>query len=156
MIKAFTSSYYRDFGWNNIVRNLKKANRSYTKVGLPENGVTAGRLTMPELVNVGHINEFGLNKGGVARPFIKGVVDSNTNAVHELQFSGARRLLGGLPLRAALAYIGSGVEKIIKKNIITKQFTPNKPKTIAKKGFDYPLVETKQLLNSIQHKETVV
>lgn len=146
-----------DRGWNKISRELRSSSKSYTKVGLPANGKTSGRYSMSELIDVGYHNEFGAPRAKVPeRSFIRTAIDENAQEIAATQFSVVRAITGGqMTILGGLEKIGAVATLMIKNKIKNGPFVGNKPSTVKKKGFDWPLVETTQLHNSIQHEEVI-
>lgn len=52
----------------------------------------------------------------------------------------------------ALDAVGFGIEGQLKQSIIQTNSPPLKPATIARKGFDKPLIDTGHMLNSTDHE----
>ena len=146
-----------DYGWERIMAACVEASQSYTKVGLPADGKTTGRHDMPTLIEIGMANELGVEDQNLpSRPFMRQAFDKNEGQIIFLQQDGWDNVvLGQETVRGALRRIGSEVESMIKEEIMGQDFkdlseVTKEHKTLNK---DMILIETGQLLDSIQHKE---
>lgn len=148
-------SVLRDRGWNQTVRELKALDGAVTIIGLPRNGTTSGRHSMNELIDVGAYNEFGSPKTNLPeRSFIRSTVDEGRVRIRKMQTMAVNRMfLPGASVRVELFKIGEAVKRMIQAKIVSGRFAPLSPKTVARKGHGLPLIETEQLVRSIQHKE---
>lgn len=146
-----------DRGWDRIISQLREAGHSYTKVGLPEGGKTSGRHQMPELVVVGVTNEFGSPELKIPeRPFMRETADNNQERISILQLRALKSVVDGFKtVRQALYGIGEEVKEMIVDKIRSGPWIKNAPRTIKKKGRDEPLIDTGQMINSIQHVEII-
>jgi len=144
----------RDRGWKRAMSNLGKLNEVVTIVGLPFNGKTTGGRTMSEVIKIGIQHEFGDPRLGLPRrSFVRATVDENQREIFSLQRSVVRRVLvPGFSARREMGHIGRSVKNMIKAKIMSGRFAPLRPATIRKKGHSRPLIETKQLFKTIQHK----
>jgi len=61
-------------------------------------------------------------------------------------------MAGKMTMGQALDEIGKLVGELMKKRILGRIPPPNAPLTIARKGFDHPLIETTQMINDIKHR----
>jgi hypothetical protein len=146
-----------DRGWNRIIEQLREAGHSFTKVGLPEGGKTAGRHQMNELVVVGVTNEFGSPELKIPeRPFMRETADNNREKITMLQLGALKSVVDGFKtVRQALYGIGEEVKEMIVDKIRSGPWHKNAFRTIQKKGRDEPLIDTSQMINSIQHTEVI-
>jgi hypothetical protein len=144
-----------DRGWDSIIADMRDLGQSYTKVGLPNDGTTKGRYDMAALIEVGAANEFG--HGVPERPFMRNTFDENKQNIVRMQKEACEKVIdkSSTPGKA-LFEIGEEVVEMIKQKIMNGPFTENAKSTKARKGDLPPLIETMQLLNSIQHKEVFV
>jgi len=153
-VRVTTKVVVIDRGWNQIRLQLRLMNGAFTKVGLPEGGKTSGKHSMSELISVGAINEFGDGNKIPARSFIRSATDENRALIQRLQRVAVGQILSlRVPALVTIGRIGEKVEKMIKAKIRSGAFIRNAPSTVQKKGFDKPLIETSQMVESIQHKE---
>jgi hypothetical protein len=112
--------------------------------GSYENGET--------VVNVATYNEFG-TPDIPERSFLRTTIQAN-RAKYKREFEKAylEAIRGGMNLRASAAFIGNVARDDIKQKIVDIKDPKNAPRTIAKKGFDDPLIETRKLWASIKWK----
>jgi len=156
-----------DRGWNRIIREVRKADNSYTKVGLPQEGeVKEGTKTgsgnepiiqMSELVTVGAVQEFGAPKKNIpARPFIRTTYDENREKINNLVLNEYEKIVDGSSnVKRSLGLIGEWLKAKTQAKIRAIRTPPNAPTTIAKKGSSNPLIDTGQMVQSIQHVEVI-
>lgn len=145
-----------DHGWRQIVQELKEAGYAYSKVGFPEEGKTPGRHSMSKLIEVAAGNEFG-NEKVPERSFMRTAVDENMERISSLQEEAIRKVSGlQATARSALFELGEEVEEIVRQKVLSGDSSWPKLSdfTIKRKnGDDTMLIETGQMIDSIQHKE---
>ena len=112
--------------------------------GSYENGET--------VVNVATYNEYG-TPDIPERSFLRSTIAAN-RAKYKKEFEKAylEAIRGGMNLRASAAFIGNVARDDIKQKITDIKEPPNAASTVAKKGFDDPLIETRKLWASIKWK----
>ncbi len=158
MAKQVSSSTVKviDRGWDGIIRDLREIGNSYAKVGLPADGKTSGRKSMPDLIEVGFAHEFGFTPKNIPeRSFMRTSFDQKSEEIAAKQQIAVDKVREGFASpRVALTELADEGVEIIKDKIRTED--PSWPKlkkqTTDKKGHDKMLVETQQMLNSMQHK----
>lgn len=145
-----------DKGWDGIVRDLREIGNSYAKVGLPADGSTRGRKSMSELIDVGFTHEFGYDPRNIPeRSFMRTSFDQKSEFIAAKQQEAIDKVREGLATpRAALAELADEGVEIIKEKINTEDPSWDKLSdvTVAKKGTSKMLVETGQMINSMQSK----
>jgi len=152
-----------DKGWRRIKKELRKLDKSFTKVGLPQEGAVAspqrkgsGKESfkeMSELVIVGASNEFG-TKRIPERSFLRSATDENIRSVENVKDKEYSKLLSGTTTyKKALGRVGEFLTGKVKKKIRDLKMPVNAPTTIARKKSANPLVDTGQMVQSIQHIE---
>jgi len=147
----------KDKGYKQVKINLDNIHRARTKVGLPQEGtIKAGEVkSMLDLVRIGAIQEFGAPKRNIPqRSFVRSTFDnrkSNLLSICQSQYKNV--VLGKLPAKKALGIIGEYLTNETKMAIKNRIPPPNAPMTIAQKGSDVPLIDTAQMIQSIQHVE---
>ena len=143
-----------DLGWGKIKSELRRLSRAKVKVGLPEGGTTSGRYDMDKLANVAAENEFGNSGANLpARPFMRSSFDENINEIKRKSLNAVHSISGAvMTAKEGLDDIGDAVASTIKKKILSGEFAPLSAKTTKRKGHDTILIETGQLISSIQHK----
>lgn len=151
-----------DHGFIGIVKEIGKMKGSFTKVGLPEGGKLAessdGEITqMSDLITVGAVHEFGApNRLIPERSFIRSATDENREKIKKMQQIEIARITGGKSTaKESLQRMGTVMQGLIQRKIRSGEFTPLSPITIQKKGSSRPLIDTGQMLQSIQHMEVI-
>lgn len=155
-----------DHGWLRIQRELKLAKKSFVKVGFPENGeAKSGNkkgsghepLEMGDIVTVASVHEFGApNKNIPVRSFMRSSYDENReeiNRVIEKSYDGI--LAGKETVYWSLQKIGVWFTAKVQKKIRDLREPPNAPSTIARKGSSNPLIDTGQMIQSVQHEVVI-
>lgn len=157
-----------DKGYKNICQEVRNLNTSYTKVGFPEDGTVqparkkgSGHEAfsgMSEIAYIASIMEYG-NDSPVPippRPFMKMAFDKNRQELRTVREKYLKSVLDNrMTAQRALGLIGEWFAGTIKRTIRDGKFEANAPYTIAKKGSDKPLIDTGQMLNSVQHVEVM-
>ena len=155
-----------DRGWKRIKRELKKAESAFTKVGLPMDGtVKEGTkegsdrdpVSLSELITVGAVHEFGAPKKNIPkRPFLRVAFKKNRSGIKRMSKMEYKAVVAGTrTTRVALGRIGEWMTDQTKATI--RQMTKPKLKaaTVDRKGSSALLIDTGQLIQSIQHVETM-
>lgn len=143
----------KDMGFKKFVSDISKLKKKpFVKFGIlasigSKKKKNSKKLTVLE---VGVYNEFGTNRIP-SRPFIRTTYDENK----EKYFLRLKTIMSeSLNANGALEMVGleavSDTKNLIKKT--HGSWAPNSPATIRRKKSDKPLIDTGQLLNSIQHK----
>lgn len=154
-----------DRGWKRIKRNLQ-IRTAETKVGLPQDGTVAPPKLirtnqipvsdMSDLVMVAAANEYG-TKRIPARSFLRTATDESKEVIIRLQkkmlsdiFEGKRTVKQGL------AVLGEYLTGQVRKKIVAIRTPVNAPSTLVRKfPKTNPLIDKGQLVQSIQHEETI-
>ena len=158
-----------DRGWRRIVEEMRQLSRSYTKVGLPENGNVAaptnlgdalerGRapvVEMSELVIIGAVHEYGSRRVPM-RSFLRSATDENRVRIEQLKGTMVDKIYtDSASVRQALSVVGEFLTTKVKAKIVAIKTPPLSLATIRRKGSTNPLVDTGQLTQSIQHVEEI-
>lgn len=107
-----------------------------------------GKTALP-VAQVAFWNEFGTIRAP-ARPFFRTMVESKSprwgiglgNALRKTNYDG----------RAALAIVGEGIRGQLRQSIRDWNEPPNSPATVARKGFNKPLIDTALMLRSAEYQ----
>jgi len=150
-----------DHGWNDIVKQTKAADGSFTKVGYPREGRLEGgqgesdNNTMADLILVAAVQEFGSpSKNIPPRPTVSTTFDENLDELNRRKTKEYQRILDGKSTaRQGLSRIGEWMVSKIRRKITQLKTPPNAPSTIAKKGSTNPLIDSGQMRQSVQHIE---
>lgn len=149
----------KDLGMDKLIRllNFLGGRQRSVEVGLVDG-------TRQEVLDRAAINEFGAPPFIPRRPWFSATVDQNTDRYLKKleesfweEFRAPQRGVDGNALREKVAQM---VVDDLKEAITQRKFWPkenpsainNAPETIRKKGFDHPLIETGELLESIRYK----
>ena len=157
-----------DHGYSSRVDEIAKMNHLFTKVGLPENG-EVGQSTQPgsghdaatymsEIIAVGAVHEFGAPEKNIPeRPFIRTSFDDNFQALQEFKKTQAALVIEGKQTAAiGIAKIGEWMTNKTKLKINSNIPPKLSPFTIKRKHSSRSLIDTGQMINSIQHAEAYV
>ncbi len=142
-----------DLGYKKIVREYKKLDGSYTKVGLfgnsggPENNLAAR----------GAVHEYGTKSGKIpSRPFNRDAFDNNFKDLLRLIQKEMNSLLQEMSnATKMLKRLGEWFTGEVKESITIGRFVPLKEKTKKAKGSSRPLIDTGQMRGAITHKEKI-
>ena len=136
----------RDLGWKDIMHGFRRLNGKTIKAGVLEGA--GNEANGASIAEVATYNEYGTRRIP-SRPFIAIATDESKGWQSEV-----KKQVGGITSSAdvngALNTIGEQMKKDI-KNVIgdRSKLKPNAPSTIAKKGFDAPLIDTGKLQEAI-------
>ncbi|WP_244141766.1 hypothetical protein [Mannheimia bovis] len=140
----------RDLGFAEIMTSLKKLGGKEIKVGIQgdeeaeyKNGVS--------VIDVAIFNEYGTDKIP-SRPFIRQCFALHSQEAYERLRKVVDFIERGGDVDLALGNIGQWYEDQMKNVLMTYPWKPNSPATIKWKGSSRPLLNTKQLRDSIRYK----
>jgi hypothetical protein len=153
---------------NNKIFDYEKINQlfktKYIKVGFPDGG-KVGRATqegsghrkmttISEIATNAAIQEYGSRNEKIpARPFIQAALNKNKDEIIKLMFELDKKVLSKeITVEDSLKVLGEALTSMIKQYIILLTEPANKPRTIKNKGFDKPLMDTNQMLDTVQFK----
>lgn len=134
-----------------VMDALDKAASSFEnlqlKVGLLEGATYPDGTPVPM---VAATNEFGNPANNQPpRPFFRNAI---ANHESEWQEATAKLIENGGEVRDVLSLLGEIIVDDIKESIRTLDSPPLSPVTIARKGFDKPLIDTSNMLNSVSYE----
>ena len=150
----------KDLGWEKIQKELKKFENGYTKIGFFSNGGDpssniAARAAVQEYG--AKIKVFGRKESEIpSRPFMRMTFENNKNKISKLMqrlYDGI--LEGKMTARRALKILGEWYVGQVKMTITTGTFAPLSPLTIKLKKSSKPLINTGEMRNSLQHRESI-
>lgn len=152
MAKAF---FDKDQGWDKLMSqfSLKKggANVSvgYLRSGAVHKSEKGKTITMAQLAA---IHEFGSSDGRIPeRSFMRSSITQNKASLKKLIDSLTGQIVDGkISEIRALGIIGQTVKQNMQAKIRSGLTPPLKPETIRRKGSSKPLIDTGQLINSIE------
>jgi hypothetical protein len=129
---------------------LKRLQDSSITVGLHKDTGTYDNGA--SVVDVGTWNEFG-TPDIPERSFLRSTIAANRDKYKkEFEKAYLEAIRGGMNLRASAAFIGNVARDDIKQKIKDIKEPKNRASTVAKKGFDDPLIETRKLWASVKWK----
>lgn len=141
-----TTKIIRDSGWSRAVKKLFRGYEVTVGIHEKEGARDAGGITNAD---AGFFNEFGTSRIP-ERSFLRSTFDKGSKVYKDTSKEAAAFVVRtGASLDKALAILGLKVSSDVKEAIRSRIDPPNAPSTIAKKGSSTPLIDTGQLLNSI-------
>jgi hypothetical protein len=158
----------RDKGFAAAMLEMKALGHLRTKVGLPAEGEVGApsnaRLgkhevtvasEMSQIVRIASYHEFGAPRANIPeRPFMRLAFENNLAPLQELKKARILAVARGVETaETAIKKIGEWFTARTKLTIRDGGFVPLKPQTIKRKKSSRPLIDTAQMLNSIQHVE---
>ena len=165
-MKLTITTTYRDtdLGLHDIIVNSKEFAKDYLKVGYPEGGKVAPPSQegsqhepfkeMNEVASVACVHEYGSKSRNIsARPTLAPAIDHNKDEIsNKIREVDGKVIDGSIKIQAAWRMLGEMIVSMIKQQILTKFEPELKPRTIKRKGFDKPLMDRLQMLNTVQYK----
>jgi hypothetical protein len=114
------------------------------RVGFLEGSTEADGTSVPMLAAV---HNYGSAARGIPpRPFFSNMVSENQDGWPAIIEEGLKR--SDMDARGALTFAGQILKEQLQAAIVEGEFAPLKPKTIERKGFATPLIDTATMLNS--------
>lgn len=141
-----------DKGWERIKRELKLADGSFVKVGFPQEKETQHKGGGVNVASLAIIHELGTSTIP-ARPFMSESFEKNREEINRFKEKEQNSIYEGKQTTAgALAKLGSFFKSKIIGTIRGGGFVPLNPKTIFSKGSSVPLIDTAQMVNSVDYE----
>lgn len=135
-----------DHGFDNIIQQALKLDGKGVKVGIRRG---KGSHDGTDMLDIAVYNHFG-TATIPARPFVSDCAEKNAGQIKEAQKRLVYRVYqGSLSADGALAQLGAWYVNVQKGHILHGGWTPNAPATIKRKGSNKPLVDTGQLVNTV-------
>ena len=135
-----------DHGFDNIIRQALKLDGKGVKVGIRRG---KGSHDGTDMLDIAVYNHFG-TATIPARPFVSDCAEKNAGQIKEAQKRLVYRVYqGSLSADGALAQLGAWYVNVQQGHILHGGWTPNAPATIKRKGSNKPLVDTGQLVNTV-------
>lgn len=149
-----------DKKWLKLKKELKLLDKSYTEVGLQDDG-----KEYPDddkkVAQVGFDNEYGVTGGSgkwkvPPRPFMSTSFDENRNKMNGLITREYDKVIAGsITVKNALSLVGEWMTGVVKMKITNIKSPPNAEYTKQKKGSSNPLIDSGRMRASITHKEVI-
>lgn len=144
----------RDKGWKELSARFKvgheQAHIGYLRSsGTHDSKSSTQSLTMAALASV---HEFGSSDGRIPeRSFMRTAMDENKDKLTTLVKKISAQIIDGyLKPKQGLGLVAEFVAGLIRNRILSGPFTPLAAQTITKKGSSKPLIDTGQLLSTIE------
>ena len=141
--------------WKQMERNLKRGGRHKVQVGFFD-GVYPDGISVPQIAawnEEGHFTGWGA--WSPPRPFIRlGVMRKvgNQTWIRKWNRHVHSIAMGRLTWKDLNKLIAKELVEIMKEEILDWDIPPNRPSTVAKKGFNDPLVETGLMYSKVKAK----
>ena len=160
--------HINDNGYSARVNDIAEMNHLFTKVGFPENGELGEATkkgsgheateTMSEIITVAAVHEFGAPARNIPeRSFIRTSFDDNFTALQEFKkMQAALVIQGKQSAMTGIRKIGEWLTNKTKARINSNIPPKLADKTIARKHSSRALIDTAQMINSVQHVEEYV
>lgn len=147
----------KDRGLNQIIRNMAAFDGANVVVGFQGTEGDAVEHDLSDLTNteIAFMHEFGAPAAGIPeRSIIRGAFDQKVDDWTNLLIGATRSIYDDSPAAPIkiLGFVGEKVRSDMVNRINQGIPPPLKAATIARKGSSTPLVDTKQLANSITPK----
>lgn len=151
----------KDNGYSDRMREIKEMKRLFSKVGFPENGEIGDvekkktSRTMAEVIEIAAVHEFGAPKRNIPmRAFLRPSFDENFDDLQEFKKKQAKLVIEGEQTAlVGMSKIGEWLTNKTKEKIASGIPPELSPATIKRKGSTKTLIDTGQMLNSVQHVE---
>lgn len=144
---------------------LDKMKNSFTKVGFPSDGtIDKGNKTkkdqpsnMTEVAQVAAVQEFGAPAKNIPeRSFVRSSFDESLPKLLTIRDREYLKIINQKStVEKSLGLMGEFGVLQMRKKIRDTYTPPNSPRTIAHKGSSHPLIDTAQMIQSIQHTEHI-
>ncbi len=139
-----------DRGWKEIAKQLELARKVRSIVGLHNDAVYSDGTSVAQ---VGAWNEFGTERIP-ERSFLRSTIAETKSARKEIIFRMLKKVYEGKATAMnAIATAGEFMEQKIKAKIVSLRDPANADSTIRRKKSSNPLIDTGQMLQSVQHRE---
>ena len=155
MIMAVSSVTFEDndLGEKALIKQIKKLDDSHTDVGL----FGSGGGPADNLAARGVVHELGSRAAGIpSRPWNRKCFDDNLNKLQGIITKKYNQLLERkIGAKRLLKQTGEWYEGKLKDTIDKGGFTQLKASTIARKGSSKALIDTADMKNRTEHRETM-
>lgn len=147
----------KDTGWNKFVTAFEiSAGQSHALVGVTRSAGDykkkgeggSGEITVAQIAA---LMCYGSSDGTIPqRDFMTKAIEDNKEKIEKLVIKINQKILEGkLDRDKGLGILCQAIVDMMKTSINSGEFEPNKPSTIRRKKSDKPLVDTKQMANSL-------
>lgn len=135
----------KDHGWVDFEKSMKQAGDGvFADVGLFDDD-----MDPEDIYKKGLVNEFGDDSQNIPeRSWIRSTFDENEKAMIAAIIQDIRKA-DDMDLPKTIEELGDMMVLLFKRKVEHMRSPPNAPATIRKKGFDDPLIETREMVESI-------
>jgi len=138
----------KDLGHSEILTEVDNIKGAFVEIGVQDTGETYDDA-ITTVAEVAFFNEFGTSTIP-ERSFIRSTIDENRSELDQLTFRLLDQIIANkLDTKKALDKLGFKIQQLIRKKILDLNDPANAPSTIARKGFNNPLVDSRRLWRSI-------
>lgn len=149
----------KDLGWTSVKQNLRLLNNSFVKIGIVQSSLGRQRPSKgrpvhsaKELSTFPKDHEFGNRLEKIPeRSWLRSTFDEKKSEMNSFIEKEWTNFVGISP-KSSLDKVGKKFSRFVKNKIRDIKFPPNTPDTIAIKGFDDPLIDTKNFMRAIDHE----
>lgn len=141
-----------DKGFDRIMKDLSRIDKAGITVGIHQE--VGSYEDGPTVAYVASIQEYGTEDGRIPeRPFLSTTFDDNMEQWREYGRDIVKDVIAGRrTLRTGMKRLGSIQMMEVRKTITKMKTPPNAPSTIARKGSNNPLIDTRKLRNGINYE----
>lgn len=145
----------KDMGFQALKKSVLALDGLSVNVGILAQQANLTYKDGTSLVTVAHKNEFGIGKTNPERSFMRKTFDES----HEIWFRKIvgfmrKQVVGQILSSRVTDFTGKMMRDNVKRTVLIMKKPSNRPRTIAEKGFDDPLIHTKKLYNNIKYDVT--
>ena len=140
----------KDLGYKRIIKDSEKIKGSFLTIGVHDGeGSEIYEDSSATVAEVAFWNEYG-TVTAPERSFLRSTIDENRTELERLTAKLLGEVISGkLDTNKALSKLGFKIETMVKKKILDLNDPVNAPSTVAEKGFNNPLVDSRRLWRSI-------
>ena len=151
-----------DRGWRDIVNNINALNDAVVKVGFPTGGEVAARTrrgsghepyeNIPDVATIAFWNEFGTSRMD-ERPFMRNAFQKAFPRLIRLRNRLYGKVVDGrMSAEEAMGTLGELLVAQTRREIRALRTPENAQSTVNRKGSSNPLIDTGQMIQSVQQQ----
>lgn len=143
----------KDKGYRKIIKASKDLKGSLVTIGVhSEEGQEVYPGSGATVAEVAFWNEYG-TVTAPERSFIRSTIDENRSELELLTSKLLKAVIDRkMTTEVALNKLGFKIQTLIQKKILTLNDPPNAESTVARKGFNNPLVDSRRLWRSVAYE----
>lgn len=149
-----SSAYIDDKVWRKLRKQLEKVGDLEVRIGILGSEGGNSKKGDLSLVEIATVHEFGSPAANIPeRSFLRSTLDREQRRITQMSARLAKAIVQhGVTVERALGVLGAFVQSKVKARIRSNIPPKLAPATIARKGSSVALIDTGQLINSIQWK----